>query len=942
MGVFLLCLITPLSQFLTIQTTNVAIETDTPVGWAVGLMVSMVLCLLVVRILARRELMSRPNLALLYGMLALAVPLMNIGLVRQFFLSSHAVVREYMYEGTSTYRTSYNALSDRWFPMVPTREGLVWSQASRALEFLESSEKRLREAAALREVEAYLETLANAGSAAQQRPSEMGRMLGKLDALSLDGAAAILSRTDAELLKVSGLQQQLSRVVEEKSQVSRESRELLEQQLNAEDEWALSLLESNLEALPYSSRERLLAATERLPEAEQAILRERVAVLEGLEGPLREAAQALGESDRNLLLGGIRGAASARVSELGGKAFQEVRNRYVYRLDRDERRKILNMDGTNGPNQNLFAFINGKWDTPQEKATMQNMGLGERIQAVAASIPWNIYVRPLISWGLLFLLIYAFLMCLAEWLRRKWVSRENLPFPLVEVADYLIRHDYRLETAGDLTNPEPRRSAFQTFFLIGGLVGFLLLFVQGLGHYGFIGNPGIIKFDFTGNIFEPAGGALKNLPDTVFVLSPIILGIVFLLSLEMGFSIWFTYLLYAVGVFVVQGASQNVTDGNWTGWSDGKLYPFPMEQLLGAVLCFSVYHLWKARGKSGGTAAEATQPYVPGRATTMGLFLLPLVILYLFWDLGVKDLPFLFIFSVAVILITVAIARVRAETGFPLNHAIYEFTKFPIIFGLTGAMGAKAYASFLNLVFLPSTLLFRTLPQQLENLELARRYRIRFSAVAWTGLVAVATAIGVGFVSFLLFSYAIGGAFYGFEVLPPLTGGNSAISVAHYPLWVGHFLGEPGLDNFTEINWYRMSAIGAGFLVMTTMVILRTRFMRFPLHPIGYLVLLMSIVYAFETPYQRIPEEKPLLSSTIWGSALLAWLIKRLVVKYGGMNVYKKAKPMFVGLIVGAVLAVFFWNMLDLGLSLYATRDIVLNDFIRRFTETGPFTPAYF
>jgi hypothetical protein len=139
-----------------------------------------------------------------------------------------------------------------------------------------------------------------------------------------------------------------------------------------------------------------------------------------------------------------------------------------------------------------------------------------------------------------------------------------------------------------------------------------------------------------------------------------------------------------------------------------------------------------------------------------------------------------------------------------------------------------------------------------------------------------------------------------------------------------------------------MIAIGGGFGVVGLLLILRNRFKRFPLHPIGYLVLLMTILYSFETPYARNPDFRPLLTSTIWGSAFVAWLIKRLVVKYGGMNVYKQAKPLFVGLIVGSVAAIFLWNMVDLGFSLYATGDIVPGDLIRRFAETSPFTPIYF
>jgi hypothetical protein len=627
---------------------------------------------------------------------------------------------------------------------------------------------------------------------------------------------------------------------------------------------------------------------------------------------------------------------------LSRAAFQVERNRYVFRLDRDERRSILRMDGTNGPNQNLFAFVMGLWNTPQEKARFESMSWTERFGTVLSSIPWNIYLKPLASWGLLFLSIFAFLMCLAEWLRRKWVSRENLPFPLVEVADYVIRHDAQLETAGDLTKPAPRRTLFAPMFLIGCGLGFLMLLAQGASHYGFLGGTSVISFDFSKNIFDVAGGALKNLPVTVFVLSPIIVGIVFLLSLEISFSIWSSFFIYSVVIFLIKAANPTLTDGNWTGWADGKLYPFTMEQMLGAVVAFSIFHLWKVRNQGGKGQFAPVETYVSPSLTRWGLLLLPVVIFALLWDAGLKNLPMLVMFTGAILVITVAIARVRAETGLPTGHAVYEFTKLPIIFGMTGAMGSKVYAAFLNLVFLPTTLLFRTLPQQLENIELARRYQISFRMVAASSIISVVATLGIAFFSFLTFTYFIGQDFYGFSVLPPLKGGEAAVTVAHYPLWVGHFLGEPGLDRFTDVNWYRMIAIGGGFGVVGLLLILRNRFMRFPLHPIGYLVLLMTILYSFETPYARNPDFRPLLTSTIWGSAFVAWLIKRLVVKYGGMNVYKQAKPLFVGLIVGSVAAIFLWNMVDLGFSLYATGDIVPGDLIRRFAETSPFTPIYF
>ena len=930
-GWLLLLVITPLSQFLTIQGVNSALETDTPVAWAVGLLTSLVLASVAVRILARRRLFSTGNLGLIYMILALAVPLMNIGLVRQFMLAGHAVMREYLYEGTSTYRTAYNALNDRWFPVVPTREGLAWSRADRVLQLLEQPQTRQLQSEARRAFAAVDGELVEPADRLQQW----------IPLLSADDTARLLSSNLRDALAEAGLLPVMEARLAEANSRSATARERLQATLTARDEWALELLPSNLDGAGYSARERLESETIALGSEAEAAVRDRTAQLAAEEDLLREDVASLSETDRGALLAELRGQELDRIHALSRQAFGNERNQYVYRLSRDERRGILRMDGSNGPNQNLFAFTSGLWDSPQEQARLEAMGWGGRLQNLLQRIPWDLYVQPLFWWSLLFINIFLFLMCLAEWLRRKWVDRENLPFPLVEVADYLIRHDKRLETAGDLCKPEPRRRLFYNLFLIGFGIGFLMLFFQGLGHYHFMGGSGVLQFDFSRNIFQVMGGALKNLPETVLVVSPIVIGIVYLLSLEIGFSIWFSYLLYSLGVLLVKLASPTLMDSNWTGYGDSKLYPFPMEQMLGATACFAAYHMWKARGQRGEGMPEG-QHYVSPLATRVGLFLLPAVAALLLWDLGLRNLPLLALYGACVLLITVALARLRAETGFPLSHAVFEFAKLPIFLGMTAATGAKVYAAFINTVFLPTTLLFRTLPQQLENLELARRLRVPYRITAIGGLVSVLLAIVAGSFSFLMFSYYQGQDFYGGTSLPPMSSGNiSAIGIAHYPLWISHFLGENGLDKFDELNGYRAAALAVGFGVIALLLFLRNRFMRFPLHPVGYLVLLATILYGLESPYQRVPSERLSVSSTIWGSALLAWLLKRLIVKYGGMNVYKRAKPLFVGLIIGGVVAIFGWNILDLTISIAAAGDTSAGDFARRFLDVSPFIPLF-
>ena len=208
---------------------------------------------------------------------------MNIGLVRQFFLASHTVMREYLYEGTSTYRTAYNVLNDRWFPVVPTREGLVWSKADRALRMLDDAEARQVQAAARREVDAFASLLTAAEPVPRDRVrARVPAVLETLPHLSLDAAAGQLTQMDPAVFAELGILEPLRAVVEKKTRQSHEAFEFLAQSITADDEWALSLLTGNLAAAGYSNRERLNEETNRLGEAERGLLLARVAELESL------------------------------------------------------------------------------------------------------------------------------------------------------------------------------------------------------------------------------------------------------------------------------------------------------------------------------------------------------------------------------------------------------------------------------------------------------------------------------------------------------------------------------------------------------------------------------------------------------------------------------------------------------------------------------------
>ena len=81
-------------------------------------------------------------------------------------------------------------------------------------------------------------------------------------------------------------------------------------------------------------------------------------------------------------------------------------------------------------------------------------------------------------------------------------------------------------------------------------------------------------------------------------------------------------------------------------------------------------------------------------------------------------------------------------------------------------------------------------------------------------------------------------------------------------------------------DFARTAAAGVGFLFTFVLVILRQMFLWFPLHPLGF-----AMVTAYGDP--------------LWGPFLSVWIIKKLVMKYGGMRMYRKLVPGFLGLALG-------------------------------------------
>jgi len=49
----------------------------------------------------------------------------------------------------------------------------------------------------------------------------------------------------------------------------------------------------------------------------------------------------------------------------------------------------------------------------------------------------------------------------------------------------------------------------------------------------------------------------------------------------------------------------------------------------------------------------------------------------------------------------------------------------------------------------------------------------------------------------------------------------------------------------------------------------------------------------------------------LWFSIAIAWLLKLLAMKYGGPSLFRRARPFFLGLIIGQFFIAGIWLIID-------------------------------
>ena len=95
-------------------------------------------------------------------------------------------------------------------------------------------------------------------------------------------------------------------------------------------------------------------------------------------------------------------------------------------------------------------------------------------------------------------------------------------------------------------------------------------------------------------------------------------------------------------------------------------------------------------------------------------------------------------------------------------------------------------------------------------------------------------------------------------------------------------------------DWASLGVLGVSGLCTWAMLLFRTHFLWWPLHPAGY-----ALSMNFGVEY-------------FWSCLVIAWAVKLIVLRYGGYKTYAKTMPFVFGVLLGEQLFGAFWSVMSI------------------------------
>ncbi len=505
------------------------------------------------------------------------------------------------------------------------------------------------------------------------------------------------------------------------------------------------------------------------------------------------------------------------------------------------------------------------WLVPQGQSHIKNFYEGA--PAWEKGVPWNVWIKPLMIWSILLITLYFVMICVVVILRKQWIERERLAFPLAQLPLEMVKED-----GNSIIKPFFRN----TIMWVGFTIPFVFGSLKGLRHY----FPSVPSLELAQGI-----PIFRNSLGLFFRLSFPMIGFFYLVHLDALFSLWFFNLLSLIvrGFMNIFGITMRESLGIY-----GSPSPIFAHLGMGAMITLVMAGLWVGRSHlkdvirkafKGDANIDDSGEVLSYRTAVWG-FIIGLMIMTIWLNLSGIPLIVVPMFLFGALLLFVGLTRVVVESGMAEAVASTISSSF-VVSGIgTGPLGPEGLTA-MSLTYIWSadlrTFVMASAANSLRIIEgEAKRKRMLFWAMMLSIIVTMVSSIWI----LLELAYSRGGIncndwFF--------VGGARA----PYDFFVSKILNPSGPN---MAGWYITfgGAIGMLFLML-----MRARFLWWPFHPIGFAIGPIWIM------------------DQIWFTVFLAWLIKLAIVRYGGLKLFQKFRPLFLGLILGQFTCNGTWIIID-------------------------------
>ena len=484
----------------------------------------------------------------------------------------------------------------------------------------------------------------------------------------------------------------------------------------------------------------------------------------------------------------------------------------------------------------------------------------------------KVWIIPLAFWSAFLFIMLWTMLCLSSLLRRQWLDQEKIQFPIIELPLMMMKEN---NTA----------SLFSNKLLLGGFaVTFVILSINYMSSlYPSIPRISMSEMDIGTKTFITPPYTSMNPILTVWW--PYAIGLCYLIPLDVSFSCWFFFIL--LRVLIVISAAVGLRD-SYPGLSSNQ-FPYFGNISEGAWLGMFLVVMWSARGflkqvwhtiryaeKIPGEENEAISYKSAFYGATIGFVLMVAIGVLCGMRLHIALLAFT-LYYLAIIVMT----RMYAQIAMPLFcMAFFSFTSWTTNFtGITGLTG-KEGTMLTSFYWFDRT--YETVPMghQMEALVLADKLGESKKKMFNVTLIAIIVGIVIGMLTLLQIYY---------------DRGVSSAVMSTDPVWLGSAAWnrlKSWTDNPFHVQGSTMLKMGISAAIVILLAFARNTWFGFPLHPIGYL---FASSFALEWG--------------MWNIIFVTWLIKSVVVKYGGLRVYRQSLPLFFGLALGDAVAHLVWGI---------------------------------